>query len=291
MQKISVIIPTKNEPAIKEVIYNIKKALPKSEIVVVDNSTDNTPIMAKKMGVNVIYQSGSGFGDACIIGANKSKGDIIVFIDGDSTYDAFDILPMVELIKKNQAEYVIGNRFNKLKKDSMKNFNNFGNQLLSWISNKLYSTNISDSQSGLRAITRRGFKKLYLTTRNFDFYTQMNVEAKNKNLSIKEIPIKYYPRKGKSKLNPVSDGLVILGTTIRLLRDFNPFMVFGLTGVFFLLTGIAIAMFITFEFFLTGTVSRVPTLMISILIMLSGIFFIGMALMIDLILRELEHHK
>lgn len=290
MTKTSIIIPTLNEPAVTSVIKSVKRAVSKAEIIVVDKSTDNTAKKARKAGAKIIFQSGSGFGDACVLGAGKAKGDFLVFIDGDGTYEPKDIPKMLKLLKRGEADYVIGNRFAGLEKNSMKKLNSLGNKILSWTSNKLYHTNICDSQSGLRAITREGFNKLYLTTRNFDFYTQMNVEAKKRGLGIKEVPIKYKPRMGKTKLKPISDGLVIAGTTVRLIRDYNPFMVFGMSGLILLISGLILGGIVVLEYFNTGTVGRVPTAILSTLCLISGVFFIGMGLMIDLILRELEHH-
>jgi dolichol-phosphate mannosyltransferase len=287
--KASIIIPTMNEPGITQVVKGLQKNVPKAEIIVVDQSTDSTAQKARKAGARIIYQSGTGFGDACVLGASKASGEIIVFIDGDDTYNPEDVPKIIKPILNGEADYVIGNRFKGLEKNSMKKLNSIGNKILSWTANKLYHTNIKDSQTGLRAITKKGFEKLYLTTRNFDFYTQMNVEAKKRGLSIKEIPISYRTRKGKTKLKPISDGLVIAGTTVRLIRDYNPFMVFGLPGLISLIIGLGMGIFILIEYLQTGTVSRVPTTMLSSMLMISGVFFIGMALMIDLLLRELEH--
>lgn len=290
MMKTSIIIPTMNEPAVTEVIKGLKKNVKKAEIIVVDNSTDKTAQKARKAGAKIIYQSGEGFGDACVLGAKKAKGDIVVFIDGDGTYNPKDVPKVIKPIKEKEAEYVIGNRFAGLENKSMKKLNNIGNKILSWLSNKLYHTSIDDSQTGLRAITKKGFEKLYLTTRNFDFYTQMNVEAKKRGLSIKQVPITYRERKGETKLRPITDGLVILGTTVRLIRDYNPFMVFGTPGLIFLITGIMLGGIIINDYLIYGTVSRVPATILSAMLTISGIFFIGTALMIDLLLRELEHH-
>lgn len=207
--EISVIIPVKNEPFIGEVIKGIKKEIKNCEIIIVDNSNDNSSKLAKKSGAKIKKQKNSGFGDACLMGAKIAKGKILAFIDGDGTYQPRDIKKLVNMINDG-ADYAIGNRLKNVHINNMSFVNIFGNKILSWLSNNMHKTSISDSQSGLRAITKKCFNSLDLSAKNFDFYTEMNIKAKNKDLIIKELPINYYPRIGKSKLKPFKHGLIIL---------------------------------------------------------------------------------
>ncbi|MCD6167888.1 MAG: glycosyltransferase family 2 protein [Caldisericia bacterium] len=84
--KVSVIIPAFNEERTIGGVVKIAKNNPfVDEVIVVnDASTDRTPIIAKKSGAKVInFKENKGKGWAYYEGVKASKGDIIVFLDGD----------------------------------------------------------------------------------------------------------------------------------------------------------------------------------------------------------------
>src|SRR5512140_435042 len=89
--KVSVIIPTMNEPAISKVVNETKQALKHyvTEIIVVDKSTDDTARKARKAGARVITQEQIGYGNAYLLGFRhiSPDADVIVMMDGDYTYD------------------------------------------------------------------------------------------------------------------------------------------------------------------------------------------------------------
>ena len=113
--KISVIIPTMNEPAISKVIDDVRKALKHFdlEVIVVDKSSDETPKKAKKAGAVVIGQEESGYGNAYMTGFGTltPNTDIVVMMDGDNTYDAYEIPMLVDPIINGHADLSLGNRF------------------------------------------------------------------------------------------------------------------------------------------------------------------------------------
>src|SRR4030042_5871767 len=137
--KVSVILPTKNEPSVGQVIERIKNTL-NCEIIVVDASEDETAEKARKAGAKVILQRGIGYGDAYIQGFKYSKGDIIVMMDADSTYATEEIPNVVKPIIDNEADFVLGNRFSKNMK--MKGLHKFGNRIITSLLNSLYKINI-----------------------------------------------------------------------------------------------------------------------------------------------------
>ena len=93
--KISVVIPTKDEQdAVATIIEESRKALGgvEHEIVVVDASSDNTPTEAVRAGARVVRQIGrGGVGEALVQGFYWTRGEHIVFFDGDGTYDPQDM--------------------------------------------------------------------------------------------------------------------------------------------------------------------------------------------------------
>ena len=153
MTGVSIVIPTMNEEeTISDVISKAKKTLEDLnlpyEIVVVDNSSDKTPEIAESLGAKVI-KGVKGYGKAYIEGFKVAKGDYIVMLDADGTYNPEEIPKLLEPLIKNEADVVLGSRFKgKILPKAMPALHRYiGNPLLTWIMNFLFKTNISDSHS------------------------------------------------------------------------------------------------------------------------------------------------
>lgn len=178
------------------------------ELIVADNSSDNTAEIARSLGATVITPEKRGYGNAYLAGISHAKGDFIVIADSDGTYD-LAVLPdfLVPLIN-GDANLVIGNRFGGgMSKDAMPWLHRYvGNPGLTRILNWLFKIDLSDTHCGFRAFTKAAYEKLDLSTGGMEFASEMIVEAARKNLKIKEVPIVYYPRIVPSKLNSFSDG-------------------------------------------------------------------------------------
>lgn len=109
MGEISIIIPAHNEEAsIAQVIDKIKESKIKSNIIVVDNcSDDKTSEIAASKGAEVIYCENAGKGYAMEAGINAAKSDVILFVDGDLGIYADDVVElMVNPIIKEDYDFV-----------------------------------------------------------------------------------------------------------------------------------------------------------------------------------------
>ena len=124
-----------------------------------------------------------------------------------------------------------------------------------------------------------------LTCEGMPFATEMLVEAKFSDAKILEVPVHYRRRIGKSKLNPVKDGLMIFGTILRLIRDTSPLLFFGSIGFAFIVAGLVLGVDVTLEWLKTGKVGRLPTLLLTVLLIMGGIQFFGVGLIADMIKR------
>ena len=107
MPEISVVIPTKNEEkSIEKCIEKIQEVFNEhhidGEIIIADNSTDNTPEIAKSLGAKVIAPDELGYGNAYRFGFACASGDYIVMGDGDNTYDFTDMPRLLEPLKKKR---------------------------------------------------------------------------------------------------------------------------------------------------------------------------------------------
>jgi len=291
MMKVSVVIPTMNEPAIESVVKDVFSVLKdyEVEVLVVDNSSDDTAERATKSGATIIHQRGKGYGNAYITGFKQVErtSDVIVMLDGDYSYDPHDIPKLLEPIKEG-ADFVIGNRFAAMEQGAMSKKNVFGNRILTSLIRFLYHTSISDSQSGMRAITRTALENLKMKSQKMPFATEMIIEARKEGLEIIEVPIKYRVRVGAAKLNPYRDAINIIYTMIRLVRDYNPIVIFLPIGLILLLIGFGFGIDILIEWIKTGVVTRFAGAILSVLLIVVGLQIMLFGLLADIILTNLR---
>ncbi|MGQ9513963.1 MAG: glycosyltransferase family 2 protein [Thermoproteota archaeon] len=207
---VSVIIPTLNErEAIVNVIERIRKHLPNCEIIVVDSSDDDTYELALRSGVRVLKEPRLGYGHAIRRGLSVASGKILLFIDGDNSYSAYDIPSVIEPIKLGEADLSIGTRFHS-RPQGMTLTRYIGNLIINMIFSNLFKRRITDSQTGLKAMSAEAYRKLELRENGMSFSTEVILKSILKNLRIKEVQVSYNTRVGHSKLNPIKDGVKII---------------------------------------------------------------------------------
>jgi glycosyltransferase involved in cell wall biosynthesis len=214
--KVSVIVPTMNEEdSIGKVLSSIPNDLV-DEILVIDSSSDRTPEIAGRSRARVLYEPRKGYGRALQTGIENARGEIVVYIDGDSSYDPTDITKVIELIADAKHDVVLGNRFKQQSNHANMPFGNrVGNRILSYFFRILFNTNVSDSQCGLR-----GFRRLPLLNyeyRNYGmaYVTEQLTKLVKSGQRVGEVPISYRQRVGKSKLHRFRDGCQIVWTMLR----------------------------------------------------------------------------
>ena len=212
--KIVCIIPTLNEcETIGLVIERARKFV--DHVVVVDgHSSDATSAIAGEAGADVILQDGKGKGMAIRTVFQKVPGDIYVIIDGDATYDPFEINRIVDPIIRDEADIVIGSRLQgKIEEGAISRVNIVGNKLFNFLINTLFNGRITDSQSGFRALSRKAIDAIDLVTNGFEIETEMTIKALKEGLRVLEVPIRYLRRRGTpSKLSAFTAGSRILKT-------------------------------------------------------------------------------
>lgn len=289
--KISVVIPTINEPAIESVLHDVFDALKDQdkEVIVVDKSTDETPVRAAELGAKVIHQTGTGYGDAYITGFKHiSKGsEVVVILDGDYTYDPYDIPALLQPINDG-VDFVIGNRFALMDKEAMSKRNALGNKMLTAMIRYMYHVQITDSQSGMRAIRRSALDDLRLQSPHMPFASEMIIDAQKVGLTITEVPISYRKRVGDAKLDPFRDALSIVFMTVRLVRDYNPIVFFLPIGFIFILIGLGYGASVLIEYTTTGVVTRFAAAILSVLLIMTGLQVTFFGLLADIILTNLR---
>jgi glycosyltransferase involved in cell wall biosynthesis len=222
-----ILIPTLNEaPGIGTTIDEIRAALRGMhfEILVIDgHSNDGTDTIAWEKGATVIYEERSGYGNALRAGFMHVRRNVrskaIVTIDADSSYDPKDMASLLEPIFAGRADLVVGDRFPRLQKNVMPIANRAGNKMLSWMARVALGLSLHDTQCGLRALRTELVDKMTMNAQGMSFATEMIGDAHFAGASIREVPVAYRRRVGKSKLRLLMDGLRIATTIVRLAND------------------------------------------------------------------------
>jgi glycosyltransferase involved in cell wall biosynthesis len=289
--KVVIVLPTLDEEGgIGFVIDNIS-AQPRGyhfEVLVVDGgSRDRTVELATLKGAHVIPQRGNGYGAALQTGFNyacdKMNADILIMMDADGTYQAGDIPALLRPIVAGKAELVIGNRLAGLKEGSMTVRNRIGNTLLSLFGKWALRVNVSDTQSGFRALLADSWRRLDMKTTGMPFAVEMIAEAHEANCKMVEVPISYNARIGVSKLQPTQDAFRILATMLRLARDYRPLLFFGGLGALLIILAAAEGVTVVVEFLVTGTVKRIPSVVLSSTLMVTGFLVLTLGLIADMV--------
>ena len=209
---VSIILPTKNEEScIGHTITRINEMCHNPGIVVVDgNSTDRTVEIAKKYGVEVIFDHGLGKGEALRCAFDHVQDDV-VFLDVDGTYPLELIPDFIEAL----AEYdlVVGERVS-FDGDALPKLFLVGDAMSRGLFRLLYSSRV-DNLSGLRGLRKEAIQRMSLESDDFGIETEITGKAVRLGLKIKKIPITYTARIGNSKFRPIRDGIIVIKAMFR----------------------------------------------------------------------------
>jgi dolichol-phosphate mannosyltransferase len=210
-----VLIPTLNErEGLAPTVLEVKQFLVSAYILVVDgNSSDGTVDVAKRLGLDVVFQDGRGKGDAVAKAIKSLKADpqYVVFIDADFTYPAEYISHMIRVLEENpDVGMVCGDRFDK--PFSMANVRSayyIGNRFLAFVHFMANGVNMRDPLTGLRVVRWEIIRDWQPRSKGFDVEAELNYLVERKGYKIREMPIHYRKRLGEKKLK-LRHGFTIL---------------------------------------------------------------------------------
>ena len=200
--KVSFLIAAHNEEAtIREVLDRIRTLELDAQIIVVDDgSKDGTAEAvehwrAKHGGVTLLRQAPSGKGAAIRRALAHAAGEITVIQDADMEYDPTDVPSLIEPIERGVADVVFGSRLLGGRPQRAYLFWHLvGNRLLSFLTNVLYNTTISDMETGYKAFRTEALRSFRLTHDDFAIEPELTGEACRRGLRIYQVPIAYYGR-------------------------------------------------------------------------------------------------
>jgi glycosyltransferase involved in cell wall biosynthesis len=277
---VSVVIPCLNEEQnIDRCVRAAQQALSaadlRGEVIVVDNdSEDRSAALAAAAGARVLHEPRRGYGSAYLAGLAAARGDYVVMADADLTYDFADIPRFVERLAAG-ADLVMGDRMDNIEPGAMPWLHRYiGNPLLTGTLNLFFRTGVRDAHCGMRALRRDAIARLDLRTTGMEFASEMVVRAARERLVIDELPIKYHPRGGESKLSSFRDGW----RHLRYLLLHSPLYLFLLPGAAMALLGLLLSITVLGSLSVFGRQWYMHTQIAGTLFLVVGVQVIAMGL-------------
>lgn len=219
---LSVIIPVYNEKStISEVIEKVSAVelpIDKEIIVVDDGSTDGTVEILHsnkvKLANTYLTPINIGKGAAVRIGLTLVKGDIILIQDADLELNPNEYKQLLQPIFDGKTSVVYGSRF--LGENRVAPLRRFANYFLTFMTNLLFRTKLTDMETAYKVFTAEVAKNLSLEANRFEIEPEITAQIARKGFKILEVPISYRPRtKFEGKKIKWKDGVKALWTLLK----------------------------------------------------------------------------
>ncbi len=215
--KIAVIIPAHNE---EQSIEKVVKEIPSSvdEIIVVNNnSTDGTVDAAAQAGATVLSETYKGYGAACLKGIEYCRSkqfNVIVFLDGDYSDYPEEMELLVNPIIYDGYDFVLGSRvIGKREKGALPFQSQIGSIVAGTLIKLFWKFKYTDL-GPFRAIKYNRLLELNMEDKWFGWTVEMQIRAIKAGLKIKEVPVSYRNRIGKSKVTGTLKGTIMASIII-----------------------------------------------------------------------------
>lgn len=198
LPEVSIVVPALNEEiTIGEFVDwcwdGMKRAGVTGEIIIVDSSSDDTPNIALAKGARVLRTPKKGLGQAYIDVIPSIRGRFIIMGDCDLTYDFREIKVFADSFHAGN-EFVMGSRFaGSIEDGAMPSLHRyFGTPLTTWILNKIYHSSFTDIHCGMRGLTKDALLRINLTSKGWEYASEMVLKASRIGLKIAEVPVSFY---------------------------------------------------------------------------------------------------
>ena len=280
--KIIVGIPAFNEEKNIASIITKLSGIADTVLVCNDGSTDLTSTIAEKIGAVVInHEKNLGYGAAIrslFLKAKELDGDILVTFDADGQHRIEDIKNVIKPIVNEEADLVIGSRFLDESEKEVPQYRKVGIKVITKITNASIKKQLTDSQSGFRAYSRKIISELNPSEMGMGVSTEILIKASSKDFRIAEVPIKIIYEGDTSTHNPIMHGSSVIISTIKYTSLQRPLTFYGIPSVIFLIIGGAFS-YLAIQFYVE--VGRLNT---NLTIIGASTVLIGVVLLITAIL-------
>lgn len=199
--KLSIVIPVYNEAEhIREILRRVKKTRLAWEIIVVDDgSQDGTRQILRRLNGRerlrvIFHERNQGKGAAVRTGLQAARGDVILIQDADLEYNPNDYPTLLQPLKDGLADVVYGSRFLGGPRRAVMFWHMVANKLLTFMTNLLYDTILSDMETGYKVFRREVVEGMTLRANRFDFEPEFTAKVLKRHYRIFEVPISFNPR-------------------------------------------------------------------------------------------------
>jgi len=206
-----VVLPALNEAAAVEWVL-LRLPAGYHAIVVDNGSTDGTSEIAAANGAQVVSEPTRGFGSACYAGLRAATADIVCFMDCDASLDPTALPLLVGEIERGEVDLMVGARV--ASKGAWPLHARVANRLLASEVRRRTGLTISDL-GPMRAMRREKLLELGMLDRRSGWPLEMVLRAHRAGWTIRDIPIDYLPRVGRSKVTGTIRG------TARAIKDMS----------------------------------------------------------------------
>lgn len=270
-----VVIPAYNEERFIGSVVLKTRQIVDTVIVVDDGSRDSTAEIAAAAGAVVVRHEGNkGKGAALNTGFLKAKEytpEVVITLDGDWQHLPEEMALVAAPVLEGGADIVVGSRY--LEKSSDVPVQRvIGHWGFTSLTNIISGVSLTDSQSGYRAFSPTALEALTFSSRSFSVESEMQFLAKDHKLKVVEVPItiRYVD---KPKRSVLSHGLVVLNGILRLVAQHRPLLFFAVPGVFMLLVGLLLGVWVVYNYWLHENLA-VGTALVVVIMLLTGIFLL-----------------
>jgi glycosyltransferase involved in cell wall biosynthesis len=166
--------------------------------LVVDNgSSDGSAEIADRLGAEVVVEPRPGFGWACHTGLRAARSDVVCFMDADASFSGSDLGRVASPVLEDRADLVLGRRV--AERDAWPIHARLANRALAGGLRRWCGVMLTDL-GPIRAVRREPLLALGTRDRRFGWPLEMVMRAAAAGWRIDEVPVRYSPRIGRSKV-------------------------------------------------------------------------------------------
>ena len=196
-------ISMNEEGAVARVIQKIQAVIPGAEIVIVDSSHDQTPVIASRLGARVIRQfPPQGYGVAMMTLLQASTREVVITLDCDDTYPTEIIPELAAFVLNNTYDLVDASRL-KRKPSAMPWINYLANVFFASIASLLFWRKLTDLHSGMRAYRKSMIDALHFQAKGDALPVELLLKPMTHGYRVHVVFIDYVERIGNSKMRPL----------------------------------------------------------------------------------------
>ncbi|MFC4542219.1 glycosyltransferase family 2 protein [Halosolutus amylolyticus] len=243
-ERILVGIPAYNEETTIGSVTLAARRYADDVVVADDGSTDRTAEIARAAGALVLRHPknrGKGRAVRTLLRYAKSTAcDVFVLLDGDGQHSPATIPDLVEPILSDDADLVIGSRYaDRGTGKQTPRYRRAGQRTLDLLTSLSLGTDLTDTQSGFRALSTESIDELQLESDGYRVESEMINVASRRGLRIAEIPVfARYSGENDHSLDPVRHGISVVTYLLEILRNDRPVLFYGFPAM--LLAGFAL---------------------------------------------------